>query len=65
VKDLVGDPNYLAYGFDFNTENVVFLPIGSDEIRQASCLRKDFIDPGRQFVEVPLTELVELADSPN
>jgi len=65
VKDLVGDPNYLAYGFDFNTENVVFLPIGGDEIRQASCLKKDFIDPGRQFVEVPLTELVELADSPN
>jgi len=65
VKDLVGDPNYLAYGFDFNTENVVFLPIGSDEIRQASCLKKDFIDPDRQFVEVPLTELVELADSPN
>ena len=65
MKDLVGNPDYLAYGFDFDTENVVFLPIGRDEIRQASCLKKDFIDPGRQFVEVPLADLVELADSPN
>lgn len=65
MNDLVGDPNYLAYGFDFDTENVVFLPIERGEIHQASCLKKDFIDPGRQFVEVPLTELVELTDSPN
>lgn len=63
AKDLVSDPDYLAYGFDFNTENIVFLPIGRDEIRKVSCLKKDFIDPGRQFVEVPLAEVVELAGS--
>ena len=61
TKDLVSDPGYLAYGFDFNTENVVFLPIDRDEMRQASCLKKDFIDPGRQFIEAPLAEVIELA----
>jgi hypothetical protein len=64
VNDLVHNPDYLAYGFDFGTENVVFLPIRRDEIREVSCLKKEFIDPDRQFVQVPLAELVGLVESP-
>lgn len=62
MNDLVNDPDYLAYGFDFGAENVVFLKISRDEIRKVSCLKKDFIDPGRQFFEVPLAECIELAN---
>jgi hypothetical protein len=63
VNNVVNDPNYLAYGFDFNTENVVFLPVQRDEIRRVSCLKRDFIDPERQFLQVPLAQLVDLVNA--
>lgn len=63
VKDLINNPNFLAYRFDFNTENVAFLPMERDEIRQVSCLKREYIDASRQLVEVPLSDLAELANS--
>ena len=65
VNDLINSPNFLAYRFDFATENIGFLPIERDEIRQVSCLKREYIDPGRQLIEVPVAELVELLDSPH
>jgi len=64
VRDLVANPDFLAYRFDFATESVGFLPITRDEIRRVSSLRKDSIDPNRQLIEVPLAELVDLANAP-
>jgi len=65
AKDLINDPNFLAYKFNFETECVAFLPIERDEIRQVSCLKREYIDSSRELIEVPLAELVELLDSPN
>lgn len=65
LKDLINSTNYLAYKFNFNTENVEFLPVQPGEIRQVSALKQEYIDPGRQLIPVPLSELVSLANSPN
>jgi hypothetical protein len=64
VRDLVNDKNYLAYRFNFNRENVRFLPVSRDEIRRVSALKQEYIDPNRQPVPVPLGELASLVDSP-
>ena len=65
AKDFINDPSFLAYKFDFETESIAFLPIERDEIRRVKSLKRDYIDPSRQLTEVPLSELVELLDSPN
>jgi hypothetical protein len=65
AKDFINDPSFLAYKFNFETESVAFLPIERDEIRRVKSLERGYIDPSRQLTEVPLSELVELLDSPN
>ncbi len=65
MKDLINSENYLAYKFNFNTENVEFLPIKRDEIRRVSALKLEYIDASRQLIPVPLAELVTLLNSPN
>lgn len=65
MNDLISNPNYLAYRFDFQTETVGYLPIERDEIRGVSSLKREYIDSSRQLIEVPLAELVDLANSPN
>jgi len=65
MKDLINSPNYLAYKFNFETENVEFLPITRSEIRQVSALRQEYIDAQRSLIPVPLEKLVPLLDSPN
>lgn len=65
VRDLVNSENYLAYRFNFNTENVEFLPVSRDEIRRVSALKREYIDAKRQLVPVPLAELVPLLESPD
>ena len=65
MRDLISNKNYLAYKFNFNTENVELLPVKPDEIRRVSALKLEYIDAHRQLIPVPLTELVELLDSPN
>lgn len=64
MRDLVNNRNYLAYRFNFNTENVDFLPVSRDDIRRVSALKHEYIDPDRQPVSVPLAELAPLLDSP-
>ena len=65
VKDLINSPDYLAYKFNFSTENVEFLPIERSEIRQVSSLSRQIIDSSRQFIPVSLAELTPLLNSPN
>jgi len=64
VKNLINNPDYLAYKFNFNTENVEFLPINRNEIRQASSLNRQIIDSSRQLIPVPLSKLAPLLKSP-
>ncbi len=63
MRDLINNENYLAYRFNFNTENVEFLPVSRHEIRQVSALKLEYIDAGRQLMPVPLAELVPLVES--
>ncbi len=58
VKDLINNPDYLAYKFNFNTENVEFLPVSRDEIRKVSALKHEFIDPdSKTYRTSPLLNL--------
>ena len=63
AKDLINDPNFLAYKFNFDAEKLAFLPIDRDEIRQVSSLKRDNIDSSREFIEVPLAEVVGQLDA--
>lgn len=63
MRDLISNANYLAYKFNFNTENVEFLPIEREEIRRVSALKLEYIDAQRKLIPVPLSELVTLANS--
>ena len=63
AKDLIKDPSFLAYKFNFDSECVAFLPIERDEIRQVTCLKLDYIDSNRKFIEVPLAEVIGQLDS--
>jgi hypothetical protein len=65
VRDLINNPDYLAYKFNFNTENVEFLPISRAEIRRVSALKQEYIDSSRELIPVPLAELVTLLNSPD
>jgi len=65
AKDLINDSNFLAYNFNFDTENITFLPIERDEIRQASSLNREQINSSGRPIEVPLVEIVELLNSPH
>lgn len=64
LNDLINNPDYLAYRFDFNTETVGFLPIEEAEIQRVSALNKRYIDPDRELVEVPIAKLLDLVNSP-
>ncbi len=64
MKDLIGSANFLAYKFNFNTENVEFLPVEREEIHRVSALKLEYIDANRKLIPVPLAELVTLAKSP-
>jgi hypothetical protein len=65
VKDLINSEDYLAYRFNFNTENVEFLPVKRHEIRRVSALKLEYIDANRQLIPVPLAKLVPLVESPS
>jgi hypothetical protein len=60
VKDLINNPDYLAYKFNFRTENVEFMPVSRQEMRRVSSLSREFIDSNRQLVPVPLAQLAPM-----
>lgn len=63
MNDLINSKDYLAYKFNFNTENVEFLPIKPHEIHQVSALKLEYFDASRQLIPVPLSELVPLVNT--
>jgi len=63
VSDQVDNHDYLAYRFNFNTENVEFLPVSRAEIRRVSALKQEYIDANRQLVPVPLAKLAPMLES--
>ena len=64
MNDLIHNKNYLAYKFNFNTENVEFLPIKPGEVRQVSALKLEYFDADRQLIPVSLSEFLPLVNTP-
>ena len=62
-KDLVHNPNYLAYRFNFGTEHVEFLPVTRDNIRRVSALKHDYVHPDTQLLAVPLAKVMQTLDT--
>lgn len=62
INELLNSPRYLAYKFDFNTEQFGFLPITPGEIRRVNSLDRQVIDPKRQLIPVALKELLPGVD---
>ena len=65
MEDLINNSDFLAYKFNFNTENIEFLPISREEIRRVSALKLEYIDANRQLIPVPLSKLVTLLNNSN
>lgn len=63
MKDFIENPDYLAYRFNFSTENVEFLQVSRSEIHQAHSLSRQQLGPERPLIPVPLTELASLLNS--
>lgn len=63
INDLIHNPDYLAYRFNFGTEQVEFLPVTRSDIRRVSALKHSFIDSDRKLIPVPLAELVPLLEA--
>lgn len=57
IQEVISDPGFLAYKFNFETESVEFLTITPDEISSVSALKREYIDPNRKMVSVPLGKL--------
>lgn len=63
ANDPIYDPAFLAYKFNFDTENIEFLQVDRSDIRQAASLNRASLGGTRQTIAVPLSEFVELLDS--
>jgi len=62
MEDIVGNPEYLAYKFNFETECVEFLPMKRQELRGLSFLKHQIIGADRETVSVQLTSIIEGLD---
>ena len=60
VNDIIDNPDYLAYRFDFSNETVEFLPASRDAIRRAHSLSRQALGIDREGVSVPLNQLAPL-----
>ena len=58
ARELINNPDYLAYKINFETESVEYLAINPQVIRQASFLQRDSIAPDQPPIAVPLSEIV-------
>lgn len=61
-QEIISNPDFLAYKFNFETENIEFLPIKPNEISSVSALKREYIDPTRKMISVPLGKLVSLLE---
>ena len=60
LQDLIQNPNYLAYKFNFSTEHIEFMPVTRSEIRAANSLSRQDIDPNRGLIPAPLSDFAPL-----
>ena len=65
MNDIIDNPDYLAYRFDFGSETVEFLPTSRDAMRRAHSLSRQALGNEREGVPVPLAELAPLLSDPD
>lgn len=63
VKQLINDPSYLAYRFDFSTESVEFIPVSKDELTEATWLAREVFARESGTISVPLLDVVQSVNS--
>ena len=63
AEELIDDPGFLAYKFNFETESVEFLPVDRDELRKVASLKRGNFDSDKTLRAVPLAEIAALLES--
>ena len=63
AEELIDDPGFLAYKFNFETESVEFLPVDRDELRKVASLKRGNFDSDKTLHAVPLAEIAALLES--
>ncbi|RBP53288.1 sulfotransferase domain-containing protein [Arenicella xantha] len=58
VRDLIEDPGYFAYKFNFDTEAVEFVSIADGDLSNATWLNRDALDSNQAPLAVPLSQLL-------
>ena len=58
VNQLVSDPGFLAYRFDFDTEKVEFISVSKDDLTQATWLNREALDQAEASISIPLVDVV-------
>ncbi|MEJ2383800.1 MAG: hypothetical protein P8Y54_05310 [Xanthomonadales bacterium] len=65
MNPIIDNPDHLAYRFNFQTENIEFLPVSRAAMRRAHSLSRQALGPQRQLAPVPLAELTPLLKDPD
>lgn len=63
VKQLIDDPSYLAYKFDFTTESIEFLSLADGDLSRSTWLTREELSGDASSISVPLLEVVKVINS--
>lgn len=63
IEDLVQNPTYLAYKFNFDNECVEFLPLIEGDLQRATWLKQSELGSDRRLIAVPLAQLAKTIKS--
>ena len=58
VKQLIDDPSYLAYKFDFTNESIEFIKLAEGDLDSATWLHRDLLGSGSSSSVVPLEDVL-------
>lgn len=63
VKQLIDDPGYLAYKFDFANESIEFISLAEGDLESVTWLTRDLLDSDSPSTSVPLVDVLRYINS--
>lgn len=63
VKQLIDDPSYLAYKFDFTNESIEFISLAEGDLDSATWLTRDLLGTDSSSTSVPLVDVLRAINS--
>ncbi|MBL4674011.1 MAG: hypothetical protein JKX81_17245 [Arenicella sp.] len=63
VKQLIDDPSYLAYKFDFTNETIEFISLAEGDLESATWLTRDLLGVDSSSTSVPLVDVLRSINS--